>query len=95
VVQVTVFGHFGLALAGLVIWIAFMVTGAQVLAWLAVGVIIGVAGLGMGALSAALPDPARSARTASARLPVTVIALHGMLATVTILLVTLAAIGAG
>ncbi len=104
VVPVTVLGHFGLALAGLLIWIAFMVTGAQVLAWLAVGVIIGVAGLGMGTLSAALPDPARDtdpaaparpARARKAGLPVTVIALHGMLATATILLVTLAAIGAG
>ena len=91
---ITVFSHFGLALAGLVIWIAFMVTGAPVLAWLAVGVIIGVAGLGMGALSAALPDPARGTAP-RARLPVAVIALHGMLATATILLVLLAAIGAG
>jgi hypothetical protein len=94
VVAVTVFSHFGLALAGLVIWIAFMVTGVPVLAWLAVGVIIGVAGLGMGALSAALPDPARGTAL-RARLPVTVIALHGMFATATILLVLLAAIGAG
>ena len=94
VVAITVFSHFGLALAGLVIWIAFMVTGAPVLAWLAVGVIIGVAGLGMGALSAALPDPARGTAP-RARLPVAVIALHGMLATATILLVLLAAIGAG
>ena len=91
---ITVFGHFGLALAGLAIWIAFMVTGAPVLAWLAVGVIIGVAGLGMGALSAALPDPARGTAP-QARLPVPVIALHGMFATATILLVLLAAIGAG
>ncbi len=94
VVAVTVFSHFGLALAGLVIWIAFMVTGAPVLAWLAAGVIIGVAGLGMGVLSAALPDPARGTAP-RARLPVTVIALHGILATTTILLVLLAAIGAG
>jgi manganese efflux pump family protein len=89
----TVLGHFGLAAAGLIIWIAFMLTRTQVLAWAAVGLIIGVAGLGMGALGAALPDP--GATSTRARMPVTVIALHGMLATATILLVLLAAIGAG
>lgn len=92
-VPVTVFGHFGLAVAGLGIWLAFLITGAPVLAWVGVGLIVVIAGLGMGALSAALPEPSRGAAPARARLPVTVIAIHGMLATATILLVLLAAIG--
>jgi len=55
-----------------------------------------IAGLGMGVLSAALPGPARpGAAPGRARLPVIVVAAHGMFATVTILLVLLAAIGAG
>lgn len=94
-VPVTVFGHFGLAVAGLGIWLAFLITGAPVLAWVGVGLIVVIAGLGMGALSAALPEPSRGAVPTKTRPPVTVIAIHGMLATATILLVLLAAIGAG
>lgn len=94
-VPVTVLSHFGLAVAGLGIWVAFVITWAPVLAWIGVGLIVLIAGLGMGALSAALPEPGRGPVPVRARLPVTVIAVHGMLATATILLVLLAAIGAG
>jgi hypothetical protein len=116
-VPVTVLSHFGLAVAGLGLWIAFVITGTRVLAWVGVGLIVLIAGLGMGALSAALPEPDRSASPAGpgpagpdpvarvqpqadpgsskARTPVAVIAVHGTLATATILLVFLAAIGAG
>lgn len=103
-VPMAVLGHFGLALTGLGIWVAFVVTGLTALAWVAVGVVVLVAGLGMGVLGAALPEPGRSpelvrrpapAGAPRARMPVTVIAIHGMLATATILLVLLAAVGAG
>jgi hypothetical protein len=87
-----IIGHFGLALVGLGIWIAFLGTGVAALAWVSVGAVILIAGLGMGVLSADLPEPgARAGRS----LPVTVIAVHGAFATTTILLVLLAAIGAG
>jgi hypothetical protein len=115
-VPITVFSHFGLAVTGLGLWIAFVITGTRVLAWLGVGLVVLIAGLGMGALSAALPEPVRSARPTrpgppgplapgqpqadagppkAGMPPVAVIAVHGMLATTTILLVLLAAIGAG
>jgi manganese efflux pump family protein len=111
-VPITVFSHFGLAVTGLGLWIAFVITGTRALAWLGVGLIVLIAGLGMGALSAALSEPVRSARPAGpgpaalgqpqadprppkAAMPVVVIAVHGMLATATILLVLLAAIAAG
>jgi hypothetical protein len=85
-------GHFGMALVGLGIWIAFLGTGVTALAWVSVGVLILIAGLGMGVLAADLPDPgARAGRG----MPVIVIGVHGALATTTILLVLLAAIGAG
>jgi hypothetical protein len=88
--------HFGLALAGLGIWIGFVATDLAVLAWIALGMVVLIAGLGMGVLSAALPGPARAgAASSQARIPVIVVAAHGMLATLTILLVLLAAIGAG
>jgi manganese efflux pump family protein len=107
---VLIFSHFALAIAGLGIWIAFVATAVSALAWIAVGLILPVAGLGMATLVAALPEPAangglaspglplatRMAGTAPARvrMPVTVIAVHGVLATATVLLVLLAAIGA-
>jgi hypothetical protein len=101
-VPVTVLSHFGFAVAGLGLWIAFVITGTRVLAWVGVGLIVLIAGLGMGALSAALPEPGRNGvqpqadrRSSKAGTPVAVIAVHGMLATATILLVLLAAIGAG
>ena len=50
-----IIGHFGLALAGLVIWVIYLVVGWAVLAWTAVGVLLPVAGLGMAALSVGLP----------------------------------------
>jgi len=104
-------GHASLGLAGLGVWIAFMATSQQVLGWIAVGITFVLAGLGMATLLGANSDPPRpdalapesqraSAEAASltrpsVRAPVLVIALHGVLATTTILLVLLAVIGAG
>jgi manganese efflux pump family protein len=50
--------HLGLAVAGLGIWIGFVTTGAAALAWVAVGVILSVAGLGMATLVGGLPERA-------------------------------------
>ncbi len=94
-VPAIILSHFGLAVAGLSLWIAFVITGTPGLAWLGVGLIVLIAGLGMGALSAALPEPGGMPGTQRAGLPVIIIAIHGLLATATILLVLLAAIGAG
>lgn len=49
------FGHFGLALSGLAVWIAYLVTGWAALAWVAVAVLLPVAGLGMATLAIGLP----------------------------------------
>jgi hypothetical protein len=69
----------------------FLATQVPALAWVSVGAVILIAGLGMGVLAADLPEPRAQA---GGGLPVTVIAVHGTLATTTILLVLLAAIGA-
>jgi hypothetical protein len=50
-----IFGHFGLALSGLAVWVAYLITGWAVLAWAAVGVLLPVAGLGMATLAVGLP----------------------------------------
>jgi manganese efflux pump family protein len=112
---VVILGHFGLAVTGLGLWIAFVASGQAVLAWIAASLLLPIAGLGMATLVTALPEPALPVEPAEAgpeagggglatriaasatprvRLPVTVIALHGALATATMLLVLLAAIGA-
>jgi hypothetical protein len=91
---VIIVSHLGFAVAGLATWIAFVATDVAVLAWIAVGIILVVAGLGMATLVTALPEPAAAARGTRAGMPVIVITIHGVLATTAILLVLLAAIGA-
>lgn len=67
------FAHFGLAVAGLLAWIAYLATGLAGLAWAACGLLLPVAGLGMvlvlwlpeGSLAAA-PLPAAQAVPAGA-----------------------------
>jgi hypothetical protein len=86
--------HAGLAIAGLALWTTFLAADAAALAWLAVGVILVVAGLGMATLITGLPDPQAGA-PAGSRAAVLVIAVHGALATAAILLVLLGAVGAG
>jgi manganese efflux pump family protein len=84
-------GHFGLAATGLAVWTAFAITGQAGLAWAGVGLLVPVAGLGMALLvltSAAAP-PARRRR-----MPVLAVVGHGVLASGTVLLVLLAALGA-
>jgi hypothetical protein len=104
-------GHAGLAITGLAMWIAFTVTDAAALAWADVGLTWVIAGLGMATLLAASPEqrvitssPQAAALVGVAeastapfptRAPVIVIALHGTLATLTILLVLLATVGVG
>jgi hypothetical protein len=114
--RLVIAGHLALAVAGLGIWIGFVATGAAALAWVAVGVILSVAGLGMATLVGGLPEPAASSARpvavggvvshglpaepgteapALAGRPVIMIVVHGALAASTILLVVLAAAGAG
>jgi hypothetical protein len=101
--------HAGLAIAGLLIWIAFTVTTAAALAWTDVGLTWVIAGLGMATLLGGPDQQANSGMASAARdgsagmtaaafpsrAPVVVIAIHGVLATLTILLVLLAAVGIG
>jgi manganese efflux pump family protein len=101
--------HACVAITGLLIWIAFTVTTVAALAWADVGLTWVIAGLGMAALlsgpdqqsgtgtDSTAPGEQAGASRASfpSRAPVIVIALHGVLATLTILLVLLAAIAIG
>jgi hypothetical protein len=54
-----VFGHFGLASTGLLVWTAYLLTSLVALAWLAVGLLMLVIGLGISTVTVWTPFPAR------------------------------------
>ncbi|HEX8007769.1 MAG TPA: hypothetical protein VF482_15235 [Trebonia sp.] len=89
-------GHVGGGLLGLACWIVFMLTGWGPLAWVSLATMLPVAGLGMGVLTVGLPVAGLPAIAAPpARVPVFVIAAHGLFAATALLLVITAAIGGG
>jgi hypothetical protein len=104
-----IFGHFGLAAAGLVIWIIYLVTDSEGLAWVAFVLLLPVAALGLVMLTRWLPTyRSRSAVTAGrgsagagaddppeAHFPIGVVGGHGLFAVVTLILVFLTAVGVG
>ena len=98
-----ILGHFALAATGLVLWIIFVATGSDTLAWIAFALLVVVALLGwtmfaiwwrrrqQGAGAQAV-DPAMPPEQ---HFPVVIVAGHGVLAVTTVVLVFLAAIGVG
>ncbi len=61
-----VFGHFGMASTGLLVWVAYLATRWIVLAWLAVGLLMLVIGLGISTVTVWTPFPAHRADAAGA-----------------------------
>jgi hypothetical protein len=53
-----IFGHMGLALTGLALWIAYTVSGSRAVCWAAVGIIIGAIALGICTVTLWTPYPA-------------------------------------
>jgi hypothetical protein len=93
--------HVGAAAACVATLAAFAVTGVHAVGWAAVGLVTIAAGFGMATLVNGLPEPGATSCAANTPTPtaarrqqslVGVIALHGVLATVTILLVWLAVV---
>jgi uncharacterized membrane protein len=88
-----VFGHVALAVIGLLVWIAYLVTdGKTALAWTAFVILLPVALLGFTMLARWIP--ARRTGTAESRFPVSVVVGHGVFAVTTLVLVLLTAITA-
>jgi hypothetical protein len=105
-----IFGHFALAAVGLVVWIIYLFAETTGLAWTAFVLLIPVALLGFLMLFRWIPtyraravaatggpgtEAAADQVPAERHLPVAVVAGHGLLAVVTLVLVLLASLGAG
>ena len=103
-----ILSHFLLAATGLVLWIVYVATDSDALAWIAFAALATVAALGFTMF--ALWTRQRSASTggevtahsaatgggpAEQRFPVPIVALHGVLAVTTVVLVLLTAVGVG
>jgi hypothetical protein len=96
-----ILGHFLLAATGLVVWIIYIASDTDALAWVAFALLAVVAALGwtmfaiwyqrrrLGSGGEATGIPAEQ------HFPVPIVALHGILAVTTVVLVFLAAIGVG
>jgi manganese efflux pump family protein len=96
-----ILSHFALAATGLVLWIIYVATDSEALAWIAFALLLVVAVLGftMFALwwqrrqAGATAEPAAAPATpAEQHFPVPIVALHGLLAVTTVVLVLLAVV---
>ena len=107
---VRVFTHFGLAAAGLIVWIIYLITGNTTLAWIAAAdlVLVAIIGAvmarqwakdGRAAMAAATAGAVRSdaggVDLAEQHIPRPPVALHGLFAVSTLVLVLLTALGIG
>jgi hypothetical protein len=108
-----IMSHFLLAATGLVLWIVYVATDSDALAWIAFGALAIVAALGSTMFAVWLRQRRRRAPAAGAgaagvdpgagaggepaeqRFPVAIVALHGVLAVTTVVLVFLTAVGVG
>lgn len=95
-----VFGHLLLAVAGLVVWIIYLVTDSSGLAWTAFVVLLPVAVLGFTMLARWIGagDHRRGTNAAGrpeSHFPLPVVIGHGLFAVATVLLVLLTALGIG
>jgi hypothetical protein len=102
-----VFAHMTLAAAGLGIWVAYLIVDREVLAWVAIGILGGIALLGAtmflrwipvyrhtaGPVSTGQLPAGMPAVPAEGNFPVAVVALHGLLAVATLAFALLIALG--
>jgi hypothetical protein len=91
-----VFGHFGLAATGLVLWIVYLATDSDALAWVAFVVLLVVAAGGDLLFLRWWKERDRSgAQLAEQTIPSGVVYTHGVFAVATLVLVLLTALGVG
>jgi hypothetical protein len=103
-----ILGHFALAATGLVLWIVYVATDSDALAWIAFVLLLVVAALGFAmfakwaaqrqtraTVEQAATAASGPATPAEQRFPVAIVGLHGLAAATTLVLVLLAAFGVG
>lgn len=98
-----ILSHFLLAATGLVIWIIYVASDSDALAWIAFAILALVALLGWTMFAiwfqrrqrGAVREAVNPGTPAEQHFPVPVVAVHGLLAVTTVVLVFLAAIGVG
>ena len=95
-----IMSHFLLAATGLVLWIVYVFSDTDALAWIAFAILVVVALLGWTMFAIWLrrrrtTQATETDRPAEQNFPVPVVALHGVLAVTTVVLVFLAAVGVG
>jgi hypothetical protein len=88
-----VFAHFGLAVVGLVLWIIYLATDSEGIAWAAFVVLLPVALAGFTMFARWLGT--RTGSAPESRFPMAVVLGHGLFAAVTLVLVLLTAVGVG
>ena len=99
-----ILSHFGLAALGLVLWIVYVANDSDTLAWIAFAILLVVAVLGFtmfaiwwrrrqaGAGPVAVSEEGPTGQPAEQHFPVPIVALHGLLAVTTLVLVLLSAL---
>src|SRR5215211_4822209 len=95
-----ILSHFALAATGLVLWIVYVISDSDALAWIAFAILIAVALLGwtMFAIwwqrrqARAVAPASTPGVPAEQHFPVSIVTLHGLLAVTTVVLVFLAAV---
>jgi hypothetical protein len=98
---ILILSHFALAATGLVLWIAYLASDSDALAWIAFALLVVVALLGWAMFaiwyqrrqSPAAAADASPGAPAEQTFPVSIVTLHGIGAVTTVVLVFLAAIG--
>ena len=94
-----ILGHFALAATGLVLWIIYIASDSDALAWIAFVLLLVVAALGFTMLAIWLQqrrgETGTASRPAEQNFPVPIVVLHGLLAATTLVLVFLTAVGVG
>jgi len=102
-----ILAHVLLALTGLVVWVIHLLSGSTAWGWAAVGILAGIATLGLTMFTRWIPVHAAFVAAESTRgisadfdfpaeraFPLTVVVGHGVLAVTTVILVLLAMLGA-
>ena len=104
-----ILGHVLLALTGLVVWVVYLLSDNETMAWTGLGVLLVIAALGLTmftrwipvhrAFAAASTGPGSLSAEfdfpAERNFPVSVVAGHGLLASTTLILVLLTVLGVG